>query len=116
MRREDAVRIRHMLDAAELAQRFIAGRVRSDLDADDMLLFALVRAIEVIGEAASRVTPETRAALPEIPWVAITGMRNRLIHAYFDIDRDILWKTAAEEIPELIELLKAVPPGGSGQV
>ncbi len=109
MRPEDAVRIRHMLDAAELARRFIAGRARSDLDTDDMLLFALVRAVEVIGEAASRVTPETRLELQAIAWAAITGMRNRLIHAYFDINRDILWKTGAEEIPELIALLKAIP-------
>ncbi len=81
MRREDAIRVKHMLDAAELTQRFIAGRARGDLDGDDMLLFALVRAIEVIGEAASRVTPETRAAWPQIPLAAMSGMRNRLIHA-----------------------------------
>ncbi|MFY9639868.1 MAG: hypothetical protein WCD20_10890 [Rhodomicrobium sp.] len=60
MRREDAIRVKHMLDAAKLTQRSIAERRRGDLDGDDMLFFALVRAIEVIGEAASRVTPETR--------------------------------------------------------
>jgi len=65
---EDAIRIRHMIDAAETAQRFAAGRQRDGLDADQMLLFALVRAIEIIGEAASRVTQETRAATPTVPW------------------------------------------------
>ena len=61
-----------------------------------MLLFALVRATEIIGEAASRVSPESRTTAPTVPWARITGMRNRLIHAYFDIDHDILWRTAVE--------------------
>ena len=98
-----------MVEAAETAARFIAGRTRADLDSDQMLLFALARAIEVVGEAASKVTPETRAALPLVPWGQIVAMRNRLIHAYFDIDRDILWKTASEELPALLPLL----PSGS---
>jgi uncharacterized protein with HEPN domain len=69
------------------------GRQRSDLDSDEMLLFALTRAIEIAGEAASRVTTETRGAMSDLPWSALIGMRNRLVHAYFDIDRNILWTT-----------------------
>ena len=110
MRPEDAVRIRHMIDAAEAARSFLDGRQRSSLDEDQMLLFALVRAVEIIGEAASRVTLETRCAVPVVPWMAIIGMRKRLVHAYFDIDRDILWKTVTEEIPDLIPLLAASLP------
>lgn len=60
----------------------------------------MVRAIEVIGEAASRVSDETRAANPAIPWSAIVGMRNRLVHGYFDIDTEIVWKTATEELAD----------------
>jgi uncharacterized protein with HEPN domain len=71
-----------------------------------MLLFAIVRAIEVIGEAASKVTAETRAASLDIPWASIVGMRNRLVHGYFDIDLDVVWKTVTEEIPPLYGLLK----------
>jgi uncharacterized protein with HEPN domain len=112
---EDAIRIRHMIDAAETAQRFAAGRRRDGLDADQMLLFALVRAIEIIGEAASRVTQETRAATPTVPWASIVGMRNRLVHAYFDIDKDILWQTVTEEIPPLIALLKSIFPEDESQ-
>lgn len=107
---EDAIRVRHMIDAAETAQRFVAGRHRDDLNGDQMLLFALVRAVEIIGEAASRVTPETRSATPAVPWPAIIGMRNRLIHAYYDIDRDILLRTVTEEIPQLLALLTAILP------
>jgi uncharacterized protein with HEPN domain len=79
----------------------MTGRSRGALDADLMLLFSLVRAVEVFGEAAAKVSASTKAASPEIPWQQIVAMRNRLIHAYFDIDRDILWKAATEEIPEL---------------
>jgi len=100
MKPDDVVRLRHILDAIEAAQRFIQGRSRDDLDRDLMLLFALVRAIEIIGEAAAKVSDETRAAIA-LPWPAIVGMRNRLIHAYFDIDKDVLWATAVQSLPRL---------------
>ena len=112
MRREDVIRVRHMIEASETTQRFIAGRERRDLDQDQMLLFALVRAVEIIGEAASKVSPETREAVPMVPWQIIISMRNRLIHAYFDIDPDILWATVTQEIPELMPLLTAVVSEG----
>ncbi|MEK9662499.1 MAG: HepT-like ribonuclease domain-containing protein, partial [Alphaproteobacteria bacterium] len=82
-----------MAAACDTIADFIANRKRKDLDSDRMLLFALVRAVEIIGEAAARVSDETRAGLPDIPWQQIVSMRNRLIHAYFDIDRDVLWIT-----------------------
>jgi uncharacterized protein with HEPN domain len=106
MRPDDRVRIRHIVDAAETARDFVAGRTRADLDTDRMLLFALVRAVEIIGEAASRLSDETRNAAPAVPWPRIVSMRNRLIHVYFDIDHDVLWKTATEEIPQLLTLLR----------
>lgn len=70
MRSDDAVRLRHMIDATETAGQFMLGRERTALDTDRMLLFAVVRAIEVVGEAASKVSAETSAASPQIPWVA----------------------------------------------
>ena len=81
MNPHDRVRLRHALDAMNAAIRFVAGRDRNDLDNDEMLLFALVRAIEIVGEAAGKVTAETRAELPDLPWASIVGMRNRLVHA-----------------------------------
>jgi len=110
MQRDDAIRIRHMIEAAETTQKFIAGRQRGDLDSDQMLLFALIRAVEVIGEAASKISLETRSSVPTVPWSIIISMRNRLIHAYFDVDPDILWVTVSEEIPQLMPLLKAAVP------
>lgn len=102
---EDRIRVLHMVEAAQTARRFVADRQCSDLDSDQMLLFALVRAIEIIGEAASRITVETRTANPAVPWQSIVAMRNRLIHVYFDIDRNIVWKTVTEELPPLLSLL-----------
>ena len=86
MRRDDEIRLRHMADAAREARSFAAGRSRADLDRDRMLLLSLVKEIEIIGEAASKVSQETRDAVPDIPWPDLTGMRHRLIHAYFDIN------------------------------
>lgn len=113
MREDDRVRLRHMIEAGELAGTFLARRGRTELDSDPMLLFAVVRAIEIIGEAAAQITDETRAVTPEIPWRAIVGMRNRIVHAYWDIDRDIVWKTATERIPAPLPVLRnALERGG----
>jgi uncharacterized protein with HEPN domain len=78
---EDRIRLKHMLEAIDDDSSFIAGRQRGELDSDKMLLFALVRCVEIVGEAASRLSSEAQASVPEIPWAAIIGMRNRLIHA-----------------------------------
>lgn len=72
---DDRIRLLHMVDAIETATRFSEGRSREDLDNDQMLLFALVRAVEIIGEAATNIAAETRALAPEIPWKEIVGMR-----------------------------------------
>ena len=105
---DDATRLRHMLAAAEEAVGFAAGRTRADLDHERMLSLALVRLIEVIGEAAANVTPAMRSAHPEIPWRQIIGTRNRLIHAYFSINLDILWETISTDLPALIAQLRPI--------
>jgi uncharacterized protein with HEPN domain len=105
----DRVRLKHMIDAGEDALRFVAGRARADLDRDVMLRFALVHAVQIIGEAASRISAEGRAELPCVPWPTIIGMRNRLVHAYFDINPDILWSTVQDVVPSLLERLRAIP-------
>ena len=109
MRREDIVRRRHMLEAIADAQNFKKRKNQGDLQKDRMLLFALVRCVEIVGEAASSMSEETRVAAPDIPWAAIVGMRNRLVHAYFDVDTDILWKTVTVELPALATRIEALP-------
>ena len=108
MRRDDTIRLRHMLDAAREALGFTTGKARIDLDTDRQLLLALVKDIEIIGEAASRTTSECREAHPGIPWQDSVAMRNRLIHGYFDIDVDIVWNTVTQELPLLVSEMERV--------
>ena len=115
MRREDRVLILDMIDEAENVARFIAGRVREDLDTDRMLSHALVRAIEVMGEAAGKVSSETRVATPQIPWKTIVAMRNRLIDGYATIDPDVVWTTATRDVPSILPALRAVASGEDGE-
>ena len=106
----DQMRLRHMLDAAHTAVRLAQGRTRRDLDLDEGLMLSLVKSIEMIGEAASQVREATRQQCPMIPWQQIVAMRNRLVHAYFDINLDILWQTVREDVPGLITQLEALVP------
>lgn len=92
-RHDDVIRLRHMRDHVAEAIAMTRRKKRADLDQDRMLELALVRLMEIIGEAAGRVTPETRAQLPNLPWSDIVAMRNRLIHGYDSVDPDILWTT-----------------------
>ena len=108
MHKDDLIRFRHMLDAAKEAISFIKGKKRSDLDTDRMLVLSLVKSIEIMGEAASKVTKESRDGHPEIPWLNIIGMRNRLIHAYFDIDLDRVWDTITDDLPPVIATLEKI--------
>jgi uncharacterized protein with HEPN domain len=87
-------------------ERFIAGRTRPDLEGDDMLALAIVKSIEIVGEAAAHVGMEVRGELPEIPWPKVVGMRNHLIHSYFDIDNDRVWDTATEDLPKLKAIIE----------
>ncbi len=110
-RPKDVVRLRHILDAAQKAVTYSQGRTRSDLEEDEVLALALVRLMEIIGEAAKAVSPETRSQIPAIPWREIAGTRDRLIHGYADVDLDIIWAILSKDLPLLItELKKLVPP------
>ncbi len=83
MQPNDRIRLCHMLDAAMEAVRFTQNRTRQDLDHDRQLEWALVKAIEIVGEAAGQLSEEAKTRFPDIPWQKMTGMRNRLVHAYF---------------------------------
>jgi len=105
-RHESTVRLRHMLDHAREAVAMAAGKTRDDMQRDRMLNLALVRLLEVVGEAASRTTAEERAQYREIPWGPIVGLRNRLIHGYDSVDFDILWQIINRDLPQLISVLE----------
>jgi uncharacterized protein with HEPN domain len=105
MRPDDQVRLRHLAESATTAIRFVDGRTRGDLEDDEMLRLALTKLVEIVGEAAKQVTPETRASIPDVAWSAAARMRDRLVHHYFDIDLDILWSTVTEDLPALLQAL-----------
>ena len=108
MDKADEVRLRHMLDAMRDAVGFATERQRDALDTDRMLTLSLVKCIEIIGEAAGRISNEVRSHHPQIPWRNITGMRHHLIHAYYDVNLDIVWQTVTEDLPPLITSLENI--------
>lgn len=98
-----------MLEASREAAAFARGKDRNDLKGDRVLMLAAVRCIEIIGEAASRVSSEVLSEYAQIPWADIVGMCNRLVHAYLDIDADLVCDTLLEDLPRLIRDLEVTP-------
>lgn len=108
MREDDQIRLKHMLDAAREAVAFAEGKSRRDLDKHRLLALGLIKCLEIIGEAASKISEECRQTLPAVPWRPILGMRNRLVHAYFEIDLDVVWYTTTVSLPPLIPILEKI--------
>ena len=106
--RNTSISLRHMLDHALEAVAMAKGKKRADLDKDRQLNLALVRLLEIIGEAASRVPKEERDRYANISWPEIISLRNRLIHGYDTVDFDILWQIVSQDLPGLIESLRKV--------
>lgn len=105
---DDTVRIRHILDAAREAVSYAEGHSRADLDIDRKLNLSLVRLLEIIGEAARGVSAQFRETHPDLPWKSMTGMQDRLIHGYFDVNLDVVWETITEDLPSLITPLETI--------
>jgi uncharacterized protein with HEPN domain len=95
-----------MLEAAKEACEMIVDESRDSLNHDRKLALALVRLIEIVGEAAANVSKEKQLVLTEIPWRDVIGMRNRIVHAYFDVDLEIVWQTVIDDFPFLISKLE----------
>ena len=105
----DRVRLLHMLEHAREAIRLVEGRTRPDLATERVLSLALVRLLEIVGEAAAKVSPEARTRFPTIPWSEIVSLRNRLIHGYDSVDFDILWHIIERDLPALVHELSSDP-------
>jgi len=105
--RRDIERLEDVVEAASAAIRFLGDRTDVELGGDELRQAALVQKITVIGEAASRVSAETRALLPDLPWRDMIGMRNRVVHQYWEVAAPRLWQTVHEELPILVEQLTA---------
>ena len=108
MLKNDLVRLRHILDSAEEAIAFTSGRSREDLQNDRMLNLSLVRLLEIIGEAAREISQELCQTHPKTAWKEMAGMRDRLIHGYFDVNLDVVWETVHKDLPPLVGQLKEI--------
>ena len=108
MQIEDKIRLKHILDEANEAYGYVQDMSFEDFLADGKTARAIIRSIEVIGEAASKVSDDIRNKYPDVPWNKIVAMRNRLIHVYFDIDFKTVWQTVRKNLPTLIEQIQEI--------
>lgn len=107
---EDAVYVGHMLDMTRRAVKATASKSRVKYDKDEILRLGLTHLVQVIGEAARRVSTKFQRAHAEIPWRKIIGMRHRIVHDYMRVDEDILWQVVTKDLPELLPLLEEIMP------
>ena len=101
-RRDDSVSIRQMLVHAEEAINLVAGLSQPELEQDRVLSLAVLRLLEIVGEAAARISPEVRESHTRIPWSQIVALRNRLIHGYDAVDMSVIWQVLSSDLPELV--------------
>jgi uncharacterized protein with HEPN domain len=102
MARSDVLHLEHMLEATHRLREVARRRGRSAFDADDVVRLAMLHLIQRLGEAASRLSSDFRAAHPEFPWAEMIGMRNRIVHSYADLDPEIIWRIATEDVEPVI--------------
>ena len=115
MARSEEDCLAHMLAAARRATSLVENRGRNDLDADDVLVLALTRLLEILGEAARGVSDEKRSRHPEVPWSAMAATRDRLIHGYFAVDLDVVWQIIKHDLPPVVRSLNEMIPADGEQ-
>lgn len=108
--RSDEARLRDMLDAARTAVAFAAPLTFERFERSCLHRYAIIKAVEIVGEAAAKLGAETRSANPDIPWSDIVGMRHRLVHGYYNIRLDTVWATVQGDLPALIVRLEEIAP------
>ena len=105
---DDKIRLQHIVDFADRAISYTAGLKREEFTRNEVLQYACVHLLEIIGEAATEITDKTRGQYPDIPWLKMINMRNRLIHGYIDVNMDIVWLTIKENLPPLIDQVRRI--------
>ncbi|MEK6756412.1 MAG: DUF86 domain-containing protein [Bacteroidota bacterium] len=108
MKKDDSVFLNHIVDGAKLIGEYLAGASRDGFVANRMLQDAVIRELEVIGEATKNISEDLRSKYPDIPWNKMSGMRDKLIHGYFGVDLDAVWDTATKDIPELAIRIESI--------
>jgi uncharacterized protein with HEPN domain len=110
MEKNDEKRLTHMLEGAKDAVGFLHDKTREELDKDKQLTLSLLKSLEMIGEAASKVSKECQFGCEPIPWDKVINLKQQVVHTYWDIDRDWIWKTVTEELPPIIHALEQLVP------
>jgi uncharacterized protein with HEPN domain len=105
---DDKIRLQHIVDFAGRAISFTAGLTREEFHGNEVLQYACVHLLEIIGEAANEISDKTRSQYTDVPWLKMINMRNRLIHGYIDIDMDIVWLTIKDDLPPLIDQVRRI--------
>jgi uncharacterized protein with HEPN domain len=108
MLKDDGVYVGHMLDMSRKAVEAVAGKTRDAYDNDEILRMALTHFIQVIGEAARKVSPEFQSTYPQVLWHQIIGTRHRIVHDYMNVDEDLVWEVVTHDLPELIKSLEKI--------
>ncbi|MCY4144142.1 MAG: DUF86 domain-containing protein [Gammaproteobacteria bacterium] len=109
MRHDDSLLL-DMLVAARKAKKFVEGIAYEEFEKSDLHQNAVLKVLEVIGEAASRISTSTKDKHPEIQWSQIVGLRNRIVHAYFTIDIELVWNIVKDDVPALLTELEGIAP------
>ena len=105
---EDRIRIRHMLEASQKIMKFFQKKTRQEFENDEVLVLAVVRLLEIVGEAARKISSEITQEFSQITWKGIIGTRDRLIHGYFNVDMNVIWNIIENDIPYLITELEKI--------
>jgi uncharacterized protein with HEPN domain len=100
--------VRDILDAIAKATSFVSGMSVETFAEDARTSFAVIRALEIVGEAARQIPADVRAAYPGVPWKAMTGIRDKLIHQYFGVDLEVIWRTVQDDLPPLLAPLASL--------
>jgi uncharacterized protein with HEPN domain len=100
--------LEHIQDAIGKVQRYVAGKNEADFMADDLVQDGVIRNLEIIGEAVTKLSPELKAAHSDVPWGEISGMRNRLIHGYISVNLQIVWDTVVKVLPEFLARIEEI--------
>ena len=108
MSKGDELYVGHMLDTSRKAVAKLSGKSRSEYDEDENLRLALAHLLQIIGEAARRVSPTIRERHRRVPWNAIIGMRHKVVNEYLIVDYDVVWETVVNDLPPLVELLRRI--------
>lgn len=111
MNDRDRLRLLHILDAAERISSYLSGIDREGFLSNRMLQDAVIRNLEIIGEACVNLTPGFRDDHAAVPWLKASGIRNRLVHGYFDVDLNVVWQTAREALPPFVAQVREILPG-----